>query len=193
WTKQLKTGQPVAPPSDADASLFGPLAGEVTGLARTLTRVRAAAEREARLRLRGESVWTEERLKQFVHMRFGASPIFVPSNRAAVSHVGDGGGIRPLEPASGLVPAMQPIMFACGGVWVAPGSGDADRIVGERIGLPTDDPAYTLRRVWLEPDEEAGDYYGFAQEGLWPLRHLVPERPQVRAAPRAHYPAVHAQ
>ena len=190
WTKQLKTGQPVAPPSDADASLFGPLAGEVTGLARTLTRVRAAAEREARLRLRGESVWTEERLKQFVQMRFGASPIFVLSNREPVSHVRDGAAIRELQPASGLVTAMEPIMFACGGVWVAHGSGDADRIVGERIGLPADDPAYTLRRVWLEPDEEAGYYYGFANEGLWPLCHIVHERPQFRAADWAHYRAV---
>src|SRR5213593_684537 len=190
WTKQLKTGQPVAPPSDADASLFGPLAGEVTGLARTLTRVRAAAEREARLRLRGESVWTEERLKQFVQMRFGARPIFVLSNREPVSHVRDGGDIRALQPASGLVTAMEPIMFACGGVWVAHGSGDADRIVGERIGLPADDPTYTLRRVWLEPDEEAGYYYGFANEGLWPLCHIVHERPQFRAADWAHYRAV---
>src|SRR5213079_2300348 len=113
WTKRLKLGEPVAPPSDADASLFGPLAGEVTGLARTLTRVRAAAEREARLRLRGESVWTEERLKQFVQMRFGASPIFVLSNREPVSHVRDGAAIRELQPASGLVTAMAPIMFAC--------------------------------------------------------------------------------
>src|SRR5262249_17259593 len=193
WTKQLKTGQPVAPPSDADASLFGPLAGEVTGLARTLTRVRAAAEREARLRLRGESVWTEERLKQFVQMRFGASRIFVLSNREPVSHVRDGGAIRELQPASGLVTAMAPIMFACGGVWVAHGSGDADRIVGERIGLPTDDPAYTLRRVWLEPDEEAGYYYGVAHEGLLPLLPILAERPQVRRADGAHYRAVNAK
>src|SRR2546428_3653833 len=190
WTKQLKTGQPVAPPSDADASLFGPLAGEVTGLARTLTRVRAAAEREARLRLRGESVWTEERLKQFVQMRFGASPIFVLSNREPVSHGRDGAAIPELQPASGLVTAMAPIMFACGGVWVAHGSGDADRIVGERIGLPADEPAYTLRRVWLQPDEEAGYYYGFANQGLWPPRHIVDERPQFRAADWAHYRAV---
>src|SRR5262249_61266627 len=110
----------------------------------------------------------KERIKPCAQMRFGASRIFVLSNREPVSHVRDGGGIRELQPASGLVTAMEPIMIACGGVWVAHGSGDADRIVGERIGLPADDPAYTLRRVWLEPDEEAGDYYGFAHQGLWP-------------------------
>jgi trehalose 6-phosphate synthase len=190
WTKQLKAGQPVAPPPDADASLFGPLAGEVTGLARSLSRARAVAEQEARLRLLGESVWTEERLKQFVQMRFGGQPIFIVSNREPVSHVRDGNTVRALQPASGLVSALEPIVLACGGVWVAHGSGDADRAVGERIGLPADDPAYTLRRVWLSPEEEAGYYYGFSNEGLWPLCHIVHERPQFRAHDWEHYRAV---
>ena len=182
WTKQLKAGQPVAPPPDADASLFGPLATEVTSLARTLARVRNAAEQEARLRLAGESVWTEERLKQFVEARFGRRPVFVVSNREPVSHVREGRGVREIEPASGLVSALQPIMEACGGVWVAHGSGNADRLVGERIGLPSADPAYTLRRVWLSDEEESGYYYGLANEGLWPLCHIVHERPRFRAA-----------
>ena len=181
WTKQLKAGQPVAPPPEADASLFGPLATEVTSLARTLARVRVAAEQEARLRLAGESVWTEERLKQFVEARFGRRPVFVVSNREPVSHVRDGRGVRELQPASGLVTALQPIMEACGGVWVAHGSGNADRVVGERIGLPSADPTYTLRRVWLTDEEEAGYYYGLANEGLWPLCHIVHERPRFRA------------
>jgi len=190
WTKQLKVGEPVTPPPDADVSLFGSLAGEVTGLARTLARARAVAEQEARLRLHGESVWTEERLKQFVAMRFGGRPVFVVSNREPVSHVRDGKGIRELRPASGLVTALEPITLACGGVWVAHGSGDADRVVGERIGLPSEDPSYTLRRVWLEPEEEAGYYYGLANEGLWPLCHIVHERPQFRAGDWEHYRAV---
>jgi trehalose 6-phosphate synthase len=190
WTKQLKAGQPVAPPPDADASLFGHLAGEVTGLARSLSRARSAAEQEARLRLLGETVWTEERLKQFVQMRFGGRPIFVVSNREPVTHVIDGKTVRALQPASGLVSALEPIMLACGGVWVAHGSGDADRAVGQRIGLPFDDPTYTLRRVWLTPEEEAGYYYGFANEGLWPLCHIVHERPQFRADDWEQYRAV---
>src|SRR6266851_4315092 len=79
WTKQLRVGHPVQPPPDADVSLFGPLAKEVTGLARTLARTRVVAEQEARLRLSGESIWTEERLKQFVRMRFGDHAIYVVS------------------------------------------------------------------------------------------------------------------
>jgi trehalose 6-phosphate synthase len=190
WTKQLRGGQPVQPPPEADVSLFGPLAKEVTGLARTLARTRVVAEQEARLRLSGESIWTEERLKQFVRMRFGDHAIYVVSNREPLSHVREGKDIRTQQPASGLVTALEPIMLACGGVWIAHGSGNADRIVGERVGLPIEDPAYTLRRVWLEPDEEKGYYYGFANEGLWPLCHIVHERPQFRADDWEQYRAV---
>jgi trehalose 6-phosphate synthase len=193
WTKQVKTGQPAAPPPQADASLFGPLASEVSGLARSLNRARNAAEEEARLRLAGETVWTEERLKQFVEMRFGKQPVFVVSNREPVSHVREGRTIRELRPASGLVTALEPIMHACGGVWVAHGSGNADRVVGERVGLPSDDPVFTLRRVWITHEEEAGYYYGFANEGLWPLCHIVHERPQFRANDWEHYRTVNAK
>jgi trehalose-6-phosphate synthase len=193
WTRQMKVGLPMPPPPEADASLFGSLATEVTGLARTLARARTAAEQEARLRLAGESVWTEERLRQFVEMRFGERPMFVVSNREPVSHVRDGRSIRELRPASGLVTALEPIMQACGGVWVAHGSGNADQAAGVRVGLPSDDPTYTLRRVWLTEEEEAGYYYGFANEGLWPLCHIVHERPQFRGSDWEHYRAVNAK
>src|SRR5581483_11939024 len=126
-------------------------------------------------------------LKQFVEARFGSRPVFVVSNREPVSHVREGRGVREVEPASGLVTALQPIMEACGGVWVAHGSGNADRLVGERLGLPTADPRYSLRRVWLTDEEEAGYYYGLANEGLWPLCHIVHERPHFRAADWAQY------
>jgi trehalose 6-phosphate synthase len=187
WTKLLRSGHPVQPPPDADISLFGPLAKEVTGLARALARTRLVAEEEARLRLSGDSVWTEERLKQFVRLRFGDQAIYVVSNREPLSHVYDGKDIRTQQPASGLVTALDPIMLACGGVWVAHGSGAADRAAGERVGLPLDDPAYTLRRVWLTPEEEKGYYYGFSNEGLWPLCHIVHERPQFRADDWEYY------
>ena len=192
WTRQLKSGQPLAPPPNADESLFGSLATEVTGLARTLARARLSAAEEARLRLSGDSLWTEERLKQFVEIRFGERPIFIVSNREPVSHVRVGHAIVEQQPASGLVTALEPIMLACGGVWVAHGSGSADREVGERIGLPTRDPAYTLRRVWLTEQQEAGYYYGFANEGLWPLCHIVHERPKFRADDWEQYRAVNA-
>ena len=192
WTKALKTGRAGPPPAIADAGLFGPLALEVSGLARRLYRAQEVAEQEAALRLRGETVWTEERLKQFVNLQVGG-PFFVVSNREPVSHVTKDGKIVAQTPASGLVTAMEPILRACGGVWVAHGSGNADRqTVDERgrLGVPVDDPRYTLRRVWLTPEEEHGYYYSFANEGLWPLCHIVHTRPQFRPEDWEYYKAV---
>ncbi len=193
WTKGLRTGRPVPPPDVPDANLFGPLALEVSRLARSMQRARAAAEEEAALRLAGESVWTEERLKQFVNTRLRGRPLVVVSNREPVSHVKKGGRIHAQTPASGLVTAMDPVMRACGGVWVAHGSGDADRETADergRLGAPEDDPRYTLRRLWLTKEEEQGYYYGFANEGLWPLCHIVHTRPVFRPDDWAYYAEV---
>jgi trehalose 6-phosphate synthase len=104
--------------------------------------------------------------------------------------------VVPQTPASGVVTAMDPVMRACGGVWVAHGSGDADRETADaqgRLGVPTDDPRYTLRRVWLTRAEEEGYYYGFSNEGLWPLCHVVHARPTFRPDDWAQYRAVNAR
>src|SRR5947208_8742833 len=119
WTKALRAGRYVPPPEVPAAHVFGPLAREVAGLARSMQRARAAAEQEAALRLSGESVWTEERLKQFVSMQLNGRLLVVVSNREPVSHVWRGGQVQAQAPASGLVTAMDPVMRACGGVWVA--------------------------------------------------------------------------
>jgi trehalose-6-phosphate synthase len=193
WTKALKSGKAVTPPGIADAGLFGPLAVEVAGLARHLYRAQAAAEQEAALRLTGEAVWTEERLKHFIRALLGGEPLFVVSNREPVSHVWRDGTIAPLVPASGVVTAIEPVMRACGGTWLAHGSGDADWQVADargRVGLPEDDPRYTLRRLQLSGEEEEGYYYGFSNEGLWPLCHVVHARPSFRASDWERYLAV---
>jgi trehalose-6-phosphate synthase len=192
WTEALRRGPPIAPLDLDHSDLFGPMAREVTTLARSLHRAQAAAEEEAALRLVGETLWTEERLKQFVKLRLGDSPLVVVSNREPLRHVRKDGAIVTETPASGLVTAMEPVMRACGGVWVAHGSGDADAEVADargRLPVPPDDPRYTLHRVWLTPEEEAGYYYGFANEGLWPLCHIVHTRPQFRPGDWAHYQA----
>jgi trehalose-6-phosphate synthase/HAMP domain-containing protein len=194
WTRTLKTGQQAGPPPEVpDARLFGPLALEVSGLASSLHRARRAAEREAALRIRGESIWTEERLKQFVSLRLNEQPLTVVSNREPVSHMWQDGKIVAVTPASGLVTAMDPLLRACGGVWIAHGSGDADPDVSDpqgRLALPADDPRYTLRRVWLSPEEAHGYYDGFANEGLWPLCHIVHTRPLFRPEDWRYYLAV---
>jgi trehalose 6-phosphate synthase len=194
WARQLRHGvaAPAAPP-EADRGLFGPLAEEVSSLGASLARARAAAEQEARLRLEGETIWTEERLRQTVGRRLGGRPLFVVSNREPYQHVRRARRLEVVTPASGLVTALDPVMRACGGVWIASGSGDADReAVDERsrVSVPPDDPRYTLRRVWLGREEEAGYYLGFANEGLWPLCHIVHARPTFRPDDWRHYEAV---
>jgi trehalose-6-phosphate synthase/HAMP domain-containing protein len=191
WTRALRSGRPVPPPRNVvDANMFGPLALEVSRLARSMQRAQAAAEQEAALRLSGESIWTEERLKQFVQMQLNGRLLVVVSNREPVSHVWRGGQVHAQAPASGLVTAIDPVMRACGGVWVAHASGDADRETADgrgRLGVPVDDPRYTLRRVWLSKEEEQGYYSGFSNEGLWPLCHIVHTRPVFRPDDWAYY------
>jgi trehalose-6-phosphate synthase len=98
--------------------------------------------------------------------------------------------VRVLHPASGLVSALEPVMRACSGVWVGHGSGSADRETVDaydRVRVPPGEESYLLRRVWLTEEEENGYYYGFANEGLWPLCHLAHERPLFRAEDWQHY------
>jgi trehalose 6-phosphate synthase len=195
WTRTLRSGE-AEPPPPADAALLGPLASEVRDLARSLAKARASTVEEAQLRLRGEAIWTEERLAQFARARMGDRPLVVVSNREPVSHVWRGRRIETLTPPSGVVTALEPVMRACGGVWVAHGSGDADREVVDELGavrLPPEAPRYTLRRVWLTAEEEAGYYYGFANEGLWPLCHIVHARPIFRPEDWRQYAAVNAK
>src|SRR3989442_286917 len=169
WTRALRSGRPVPPPRNlADANLFGPLALEVSRLARSMQRAQVAAEQEAALRLAGESIWTEERLKQFVNLQLNGRLLVVVSNREPVSHVWRGGQIHAQAPASGLVTAMDPVMRACRGVWVAHGSGDADRGTADtrgRPGVPLDDPRYTLRRALLPQAAEEGSQFPLSHQG----------------------------
>lgn len=183
WMKALRTGRTALPPSVPDIDLLRPLAREVENFAQSLTAARSAAEKEAQLRDAAESNWTAERLSVHVRNRLGSSPLFVISNREPYSHVWRGKSLEVVVPPSGLVTALEPILQACDGTWVAHGSGDADQeAVNERdtLRVPPDDPRYTLRRVWLSKKEEEGYYFGFANEGLWPLCHVAHVRPLFR-------------
>ncbi len=130
--------------------------------------------------------WSSATLQRLVKDELGSPQVIVVSNREPYVHERRADGSRQVEvPASGMVTALEPIVRACGGIWVAHGSGAADREVvnlHDRIRVPPQDPAYTLRRVWLRPEEEQGYYYGFSNEGLWPLCHLVYVRPAFREA-----------
>jgi trehalose 6-phosphate synthase len=154
-------------------------------MAESLRAARAAAEAEARLREAGENLWTAQRLAVHIRNRAGSSRIFVVSNREPYMHVRQGRETVCVVPPSGLVTALEPVLRACDGVWVASGNGDADATTVDefdRLRVPPDDPRYTLRRVWLSEEEESRYYDGFANEGLWPLCHIAHTRPIFRAA-----------
>jgi len=194
WMKALRTGRTsAARVKMPDLELFRPLVREAATMAASLNTARSAAELEARLRESAESLWTADRLAVRVRDRLEDARLFVVSNREPYSHVHHGKTVEVQVPPSGLVTALEPVLRACGGTWVAHGSGDADIETvdaGGRLMVPPDDPRYTLRRVWLTKEEEEGYYYGFANEGLWPLCHIAHTRPLFRASDWKHYQEV---
>jgi trehalose-6-phosphate synthase len=185
WLRTLRTGQPNAPPALPQGEILDQLNHEVTHLAQDLHSARAAAESEARLRDSNASIWTAERLRVSLRGKLQKSPLFVVSNREPYMHVFNGKEkqVKVIVPASGVVTALEPVMLACNGTWIANGSGSADReLVDARdhLRVPPDHPSYTLRRVWLTDEEDRGYYEGFSNEGLWPLCHIAHTRPVFR-------------
>ncbi|WP_158670794.1 alpha,alpha-trehalose-phosphate synthase (UDP-forming), partial [Bradyrhizobium guangdongense] len=127
--------------------------------------------------------WTPGALQELLHGVLPSAEVLVVSNREPYIHNRTDAGVVVQRPASGLVSALEPIMRACGGTWIAHGSGSADRDTvdaNDRIRVPEGSPAYALRRVWISDAEQDGYYYGFANEGLWPLCHIVFVRPSFR-------------
>ena len=195
WMRALRSGKLSPPPKGlGDGGILKELTHEATHLARNLGAAQAAAEEEARLRETAESLWTEERLRVSVRRKMEGGSLFVISNREPYSHVKrDNGSVEVLEPASGLVTALGPVLMATEGTWIAHGSGSADRETvdeHDRLRVPPDVARYTLRRVWLSKEEEDGYYFGFANEGLWPLCHIAHTRPVFRPDDWAYYQEV---
>jgi trehalose-6-phosphate synthase len=194
WMRALRTGKVSFRHDVPDLAMFRPLAHEVATMAESLNLARNAAENEARLRDAGESMWTADRLAVQIRTRLDGGSLVVVSNREPYMHQRKGNGsskeIEVVVPPSGLVTALEPVLTACDGTWIAHGSGSADSEVvdaHDRLRVPPDDPRYSLRRVWLTKEEEEGYYYGFANEGLWPLCHIAHTRPLFRADDWKHY------
>ena len=164
--------------------MFRPLKREAARLATSISAARAAAEEEARLRYHAESLWTPERLKIAVESKLGGSRLFAISNREPYEHVRRNGAVEC------LVPGQRP--GHCAGAGAARLPGNLDRAgnrqrgsrkpwtQNDRLRVPPDHPEYTLRRVWVTPEEEQGFYFGFSNEGLWPLCHIAHTRPVFR-------------
>ena len=166
---------------------------ELRPLARDLRTLMRELESDYRPRDESQITWTPETLRAILRADLRGEEILVVSNREPYIHARRNGRIEVQRPASGLVTALEPIMRACSGTWIAHGSGTADREVVDRydrVGVPPGNPRYRIRRIWLSAEEEAGYYYGFSNEGLWPLCHIAHVRPTFRAADWNRYVAV---
>src|SRR5882762_7495857 len=168
---------------------------ELRPIAKDLRALIDELEADHRSRDEEQLVWTPVTLRQILRRELRGKEVIVVSNREPYIHVRRGTAIEVWRPASGLVTALEPIMRACSGTWIAHGSGDADRETvdsRDRVAVPPppDTAAYQLRRVWLTSEEEAGYYYGFANEGIWPLCHIAHVRPVFRRADWEQYVAV---
>jgi trehalose 6-phosphate synthase len=182
--RALLRGEMLLRPSDTpDVPEFRPIAHDLRELIRDI-------ESERRPREEDGFTWSPETLRTVLHHELRGQEVIVVSNREPYIHVRKGDRIDVRRPASGLVTALEPIMRTCSGTWIAHGSGSADREVvdrRDRIAVPPDVPGYLLRRVWLTAEEESGYYYGFANEGLWPLCHIAHVRPTFRTSDWEQY------
>lgn len=150
-------------------------------------------ESDRRARDENQISWSPKTLKGILNDELTGDEVLIVSNREPYIHVKKNNKIEIQFPASGLVTALEPVMRACSGTWIAHGSGNADREVVDRndhIQVPPDHPSYRIRRVWLSEEEEAGYYYGFANEGIWALCHIAHVRPTFRSKDWAQYVAV---
>jgi alpha,alpha-trehalose-phosphate synthase [UDP-forming] len=171
--------RPMLPPSPE----LAPLAADLRERLRDL-------EDEVRRVQRPEDVWNPERLQALLRTQLRGDQVIVVSNREPYMHEMNNGQLAVRRPASGLVTAVEPVMRACSGTWIAHGSGNGDRQAvdrHDRVALPPGQGDYQLRRLWLTEEQEQGYYYGFANEGLWPLCHVAHVRPVFREADWQHY------
>jgi trehalose 6-phosphate synthase len=188
--RALLRGEGLVRPADGsgvrEVPELRPIASDLRALIRDL-------EADHRSHDEDQLAWTPETLRGILRTDLPGHEVMVVSNREPYIHVRRDDSIVLWRPASGLVTAMEPIMRACSGTWIAHGGGSADREVvdeHDRVAVPPEQPAYQLRRVWLTPEQEAGYYYGFANEGLWPLCHIAHVRPIFRTSDWEQYVAV---
>ncbi|MFH1776774.1 MAG: trehalose-6-phosphate synthase [Candidatus Omnitrophota bacterium] len=125
-------------------------------------------------------MWDRRSLQKTIKDKFGDYQFVVVSNREPYLHEYRGNTIKWIKAVSGLTIALDPVMQATGGIWIAYGDGNADRETvdeDDKVRVPPDGPSYILRRVWMDKAEEKGYYYGYSNQALWPLSHISYEKP----------------
>lgn len=174
--KQILKGDLLIDPSQHSPSEFRPFFKDLRLLMTEM-------EKEKRYRDDGRLTWTPKTIKEILNKELLGDEVLIVSNREPYIHTRNGDQVEVQFPASGVVTALEPIMRACSGTWIAHGSGNADKEFVDKndiVHVPPENPKYKLKRVWLSPEEEKGYYYGFSNEGLWPLCHIAHVRPIFR-------------
>jgi trehalose 6-phosphate synthase len=188
WMQRLRLDEKLEDPPPAIP--LRSLAMESERLGASFKAARSSARTLARRVTDADQQWTSERLRHHVMDALNGAQLVVVSNREPYFHFREQGELKWLIPASGLVTALDPVLRACGGLWVANGAGDADRDTADQDGrlvVPPGETRYTLRRIWITREEEQGYYYGLSNEGMWPLCHAVHERPEFRPEDWSRY------
>jgi trehalose-6-phosphate synthase len=193
WVKAARFGNVDKIRARPPTEFLQPLYKEISGIAQAIKEAKAIAQEEARLRTSAEAIWTSQRLSEEMKQILENKAMVIVSNREPYMHVRNGSEIECLVPASGMVTAIEPILKACGGLWIASGSGDADKETvdeNDKVMVPPYENKYTLRRIWLTKEQEHHYYYGFSNEGLWPLCHIAHTRPVFRKIDWDYYKEV---
>jgi trehalose-6-phosphate synthase len=171
----------------ATAPELRPIARDLQALVRDLESERVARDES-------QTVWGPDALRRILRQDLKGDEILIVSNREPYLHVRRKDNVIEIQrPASGLVTALEPVMRACSGTWIAHGAGSADRETvdeNDHVMVPPERPSYRIRRVWLSREEEQGYYFGFANEGLWPLCHIAHTRPIFRTPDWEYYKTV---
>jgi alpha,alpha-trehalose-phosphate synthase [UDP-forming] len=169
-------------------------APELRPVARDLQALVQDLEAERHARDDSQTQWGPDALRRILRQDLKGDEVLIVSNREPYIHTRRKDNVIEIQrPASGLVTALEPIVRACSGTWIAHGAGTADRETVDKhdhVLVPPEHPSYRIRRVWLSKEEEQGYYYGFANEGLWPLCHIAHTRPVFRTPDWQHYQTV---
>jgi trehalose 6-phosphate synthase len=164
---------------------------ELRPIARDLQSLVLDLESERRTRDESQTSWGPDALRRILRQDLKGDEVLIVSNREPYIHTRRKDNVIEIQrPASGLVTALEPIVRATSGTWIAHGAGNADRDTVDKhdhVMVPPEHPAYRIRRVWLSKEEEQGYYFGFSNEGLWPLCHIAHTRPTFRTQDWEHY------
>lgn len=121
--------------------------------------------------------WNAKKLNEFIKKKLKKYNLIVVSDREPYSKIVIGKKTKWIKPASGLVTAVEPIISAVSGKWIARGTTGEEKL----LRVPIENPKYLLKRVFITKEDEEGYYYGFSNSALWPLSHRAYVPPIFRA------------